>query len=279
LEISSSNLSFRITAVEVDALKPHEEVIDPVAKVLAEEMRVQGEVKDPLMVDREELVILDGMHRYQALKLLGCKFAPCCLFDYDDPKIRVGSWFRLFKLDEPEKIAQETLRSKRISFSKHNVGQFHLNPDALMLARGNIEFVASSNGRDPMERARTAVELEKSVTASGHHVDYLSESLALELLNDGRVDLVIPVPIFTKHEIRDFGLKGRLLPHKVTRHVIPSRPLHVDIPLGMLSDVPSRDEIERNVGQYLSKKRVELKQPGSVVDGRRYEEELLVFAS
>jgi hypothetical protein len=91
-----------------------------------------------------------------------------------------------------------------------------------------------------------------------------------------KADIVIPVPIFSKMEIRETATLGRLLPHKVTRHIIPSRPLRLGVPLDLLIS-HSREEANEKLKQLLSSRRVKLKPPGSVVDGRRYQEELLVF--
>ena len=70
LEISSSTLSFRLSLVELEKLKPHEEVIEKVVQALSEEIRDTRVVHDPLMVDQDDYVILDGMHRYNSLKQL-----------------------------------------------------------------------------------------------------------------------------------------------------------------------------------------------------------------
>ena len=73
MDINSSTLSFRITLIDLDDLKPHEEIIESLVVELANEIRVQNEVRDPLIVDKHVLVILDGMHRYNALRKIGCR--------------------------------------------------------------------------------------------------------------------------------------------------------------------------------------------------------------
>jgi hypothetical protein len=131
-----------------------------------------------------------------------------------------------------------------------------------------------------MQRARAAVDLERAVERRGHPAKYLSEIVAFEELLSGEVNFIIALPIFTKKQIRKFGLTGRLLPHKVTRHVMPSRPLGVNVPLGLLTDTSiSREEAEQKLGEILARRHVQRKPPGSVVDGRRYQEELLLFST
>lgn len=38
------------------------------------------------------MVILDGHHRFNAIKLLGLRFSPVCMVDYDSQDITVTSW-------------------------------------------------------------------------------------------------------------------------------------------------------------------------------------------
>jgi len=280
LEISSSSLSFRIGLADIDSLSPHEEVIESVVETLAKEMLEEGLVRDPLMVDQREYVILDGMHRFGALRHLKCRFVPCCLVDYDSSKIQVGSWFRLFAANDPESTAERLLRDNGIdgSIEEGEVANMTYNQSTIILTDRGSRFVLPESV-EMIDRARTAVRLEKAMLKTGHSVDYQSEAVAIERLKSGSANLVISLPIFSKQQIREFGLQKRLLPHKVTRHIVPSRPLRADIPLELLRDEGrSRVESEKKVGEMLAERHVERKPPGSVVDGRRYEEELLLFS-
>jgi L-serine kinase (ADP) len=279
LEITSSKLSFRISMVNLDELKPHEEVIDPVVGSLANDVLEEGELRDPLVVDQEDYVILDGMHRFNSLRLLKCRFVPCCLVDYDNPLITVGAWFRLFAVDEAERVAERLLRDAGLHYSlrKVELAKVSNNSQTIMLTKTSAAF-SLPDSTDLFQLARTAANLEKTMVKNGHAVTYSPETTALQKLQSNDLSLIISVPIFSKQQIREFGVMGHLLPHKTTRHVIPSRPLRVDVPLKMLTDPTiSREEADRKLGELLAQKHVERKPPGSIVDGRRYEEELLIF--
>jgi hypothetical protein len=267
--------------MQIETLKPHEEVIEPLVKSLADAIRSQGIVRDPVIVDRQKLVVLDGMHRLASLKLLNCPFAPCCLVDYDNPLIKVGSWFRLLRIEDAEIVAKELLKENELDYveKKTEIESGRLDPRAIIFTKNGYSYDLEQVS-DAAEVTRTAVNLEKQLTTRGCHIDYQPESVAFQHLMSGSADLVIAVPVFTKQEIREFGIKGLLLPHKVTRHVMPSRPLRVDVPLSMLTlDNASQVEADQELHALLSARSVERKPPGSVVDGRRYEEELLVFAA
>jgi hypothetical protein len=279
LEISSSNLTFHISLVDIDALKPHEEVIEPLVDSLVDSISIQGMVRDPLIVDQTKYVILDGMHRHSALKSMRCRFAPCCLVDYDNPRIKVGSWFRLFKVREAESLAEEILVEGKLKYTKKTLDttQHDETLGCIILTDTGVRYWLPTES-DPIQLSRTALSLEKSIVSKGYRVDYLADDITLHNLNSGNANLVITVPVFSKQQIRDFGVNGMLLPHKITRHVMPSRPLRLDVSLDLLrrKDI-SQANANLELRNILSARKVETKPPGSVVDGRRYEEELLVF--
>ncbi|MDM7275014.1 MAG: ParB N-terminal domain-containing protein [Thermoprotei archaeon] len=51
-----------------------------------------GLLKYPILVDSKTMIVLDGHHRVEALKLLGCSLIPAILVDYDDSCVSVSSW-------------------------------------------------------------------------------------------------------------------------------------------------------------------------------------------
>ena len=267
--------------VEIAELKPHEEVIEALVAKLAEEMRRDGIVRDPLIVDQLDYVILDGMHRFSSLKRLKCRFAPCCLLDYMSPQIKVGSWFRVFTVEDANSVAQEVLSSMKLEYSvsQMDIRQVTFNPTTVIVTKAGTEF-SLRHSANLLEQCRTATSIEKLMVTKGYGVTYLSESLAIEWLRSERANFAIVLPAFSKETIRRFGSEGVLLPHKVTRHVIPCRPMEIDVPLSLLTDPKlSLPEADERLDELLLERKVDLRPPGSVIDGRRYDEELIVFSS
>ena len=280
MEISSSNLTIRISMINTDELKPHEEIVEATVNKLVNAIQREGQLRDPLMVDKDDYVILDGMHRYNSLKRLGCRYSPCCLFDYNSPLIKVGAWFRVFTVDNPELLAKEALDKSGLGYSKSTTKTDNstYDPQTIAITKKGTAFVLS-NAYEPLERARNAIVLEKLIVERGPQVTYLSETAATQALKSTEANLVITLPVFSKDQIREVGLKGQLLPHKVTRHVIPSRPLAFNIPLTFLTDTSlSCEEADRKLHEILGQRKMERKPAGSTFDGRRYDEELLIFS-
>jgi hypothetical protein len=84
-----SNL--KIALVPIDELKPHEKGSPLYLELLKQEILMDGVLKYPIIADEKSYVILDGMHRWLALKSLGYTLIPVMLVDaFQNSKIRVG---------------------------------------------------------------------------------------------------------------------------------------------------------------------------------------------
>lgn len=82
-------LNYQIKNIAIGLLKPHEEICPVHLRNLTAQIKKDGCVKDPIIVDKDTMVILDGHHRYNLLKLSGYNFVPCCLVDYQSDDIGV----------------------------------------------------------------------------------------------------------------------------------------------------------------------------------------------
>ena len=81
-----------ITLVPIDTLRQHEQILDKNLTRVQHDMVQDGMVKDPIIVDQRTMVILDGHHRYNALKRMGYKYVPVYLVDYSSDHIAVAAW-------------------------------------------------------------------------------------------------------------------------------------------------------------------------------------------
>ena len=55
--------------------------------------------------------------------------------------------------------------------------------------------------------------------------------------------------------------------------------MEIDVPLSVLTDPNiSNREADQKLNELLERRRIERKPPGTVVNGRRYDEELIVFS-
>jgi hypothetical protein len=85
------NTNPRVTLLRVDELKPHEKGSPLYLDLLKKEILKDSVLKYPIIADEKTHVILDGMHRWLALKSLGYELIPVILVDvFKNHKIRVG---------------------------------------------------------------------------------------------------------------------------------------------------------------------------------------------
>jgi len=83
---------YEIKNIDINSLKQHEMVIECHLERILAEIKGDGCIKDPIIADKNTMVIVDGHHRYNALKRIGAKYCPVCLVDYKSNKIKVGCW-------------------------------------------------------------------------------------------------------------------------------------------------------------------------------------------
>jgi uncharacterized protein (DUF1015 family) len=102
-----------IVIFEIEELREHEEIRPDYLEELKNEIQLDGILKMPICIDKDTCIILDGHHRLQALKGLGCKKIPCVLVDYQSPEIKVVAW-REGETMTKEKIIDTALSGKRM---------------------------------------------------------------------------------------------------------------------------------------------------------------------
>ncbi|MEM1550822.1 MAG: ParB N-terminal domain-containing protein, partial [Candidatus Bathyarchaeia archaeon] len=69
-----------------------------------------GVLKKPIVVDETTKVIIDGHHRVEALRLLGCKRVPACCVDYTCNEIGLKSNPEDLKITK-DKVIEAALRN------------------------------------------------------------------------------------------------------------------------------------------------------------------------
>ena len=69
----------QIKIIKNNLLKEHERVIKTHLMELYIQIKKDEYIDDPIIVDKNTMIILDGHHRYNALKLLGLSCSPVCL--------------------------------------------------------------------------------------------------------------------------------------------------------------------------------------------------------
>jgi hypothetical protein len=82
----------KFALVENGQLKAHERARKRHIEELADQIKRDGYIWNPVLVDKNTMIILDGHHRCAALKKLGLSRVPVRLVDYTSEAVRVIAW-------------------------------------------------------------------------------------------------------------------------------------------------------------------------------------------
>ncbi len=90
--VTKEKVAARFELLDIDLLHCHEEIRPELLEQIMEEIREDGYVKKPILVADKAWVILDGHHRYEALRRLGCRRVPCYVIDYFSDVVDLTLW-------------------------------------------------------------------------------------------------------------------------------------------------------------------------------------------
>ena len=222
-----------LEVVSLDSLAGHEQTIPKNEARLREAMLNIGRLVDPLIVDKEHKIVLDGNHRLTVLNSLHCVNAACQLVDYASENIKVGSWFPATP-KFPEKIGAV----------KCDIVDFEAGLEALSRKDAYFMAVSEVNGKKKcclFESSDTDLQtiileqqelLKKIEREPG--LDYIEDFRAPDALSVSRT--VLYRRTFTKQEIVARAKAANPFPPKSTRHIIPERVIRLNVPLGWLTE-------------------------------------------
>jgi hypothetical protein len=273
--IDGDGIQLDIALVEIDELLFHEETNSGILDGLMEEIKGAGILKSPVIVGRESLMVLDGMHRVEASRKLGCRFICVCLVDYMSPGIRVDRWCRV--VSSPIAIEDFISRFGDLGEIARSVGSPSGGASLLlMLEEGFYEMAA--HGEEIVSAFAIVTSIESWLRKKGHAIRYETEEDAARMLERREAGFVLCPPTIEKRHVLETVKSGRLFPPKATRHIVPARPFGVDVPLELLRDtVISVEEANRQLSKILELKSLRRVPPGYRWGSRRYEEAVYLF--
>lgn len=261
------DIAKQLDIFNVGDLLPHEQTVPPNLKRLKEAMLNIGQLVDPIIIDKETKVVLDGNHRLKVLQVIECPLSVCQIVNYHDDKIKVGTWYlavnkpleNILKTDiKVEKIdcneGKKALTSSKAPFMA--VCKKQGNENACFLEPGNYKL-------------KELIE-EQNYVLSGLKGDfetcYIPDDQTEEYLSKGYT--VFFRRAYTKTEIINAAKDHNPFPPKSTRHIIPDRIIRLNMRLGWLHE--EKSEAQRHLSDMLTNR---------VYNGnvRRYVEPVIVI--
>jgi len=276
-EIKHQDLTLKVRLEEIDKLKLHEEIIPEALEKLMKAIEKDGIVYHPVIVDEKSLVVLDGMHRVEALRRIGCIRMPVCLVDYFSPLIRVDRWYRTVKGGDVEgALAKAGIKYTTVKRQEAEDVVNNKSYPCSVLVR-DFGFIIEEKFKDIYDAYQIVSMIERVLTDRGLKIGYETEDDAVRMLDNGNVDAVVVTPPINKKDVIDVALSGRVFIPKTTRHIVPARPLFVNVPLDLLRKTEiSLEDANKEFIEMLKKRKIKHLPPGTRLD-RRYDEDLYVF--
>lgn len=231
-----------VRVVDASSLVLHEEADRARVRRLVEAFRRDGVLRNPPVVSPipagagDRLVVLDGANRVSALRETGLPHIAAHVVDYAAPEISVSSWAH-YVVGEGPSLRERVLEDPRIRVApvrapdeairrlRHGAGLA-----ALLDERGAVlvgpDLDALAHARGLSDLVALYGEASRCYRVAGGDLEHLSAEY-------GRGTLVLFRP-FGKDDILRLVTRREALPAGITRHVIPGRVLHLNIPLAWL---------------------------------------------
>jgi hypothetical protein len=266
LSVDGTVSVFRLKLELLEKVRLHEEVLPDAFKKICRAICEEKVLQDPVFIDEDSKVILDGMHRVAALLTLKdgeCKklffneetgeykypecehcngkfkdlqYILCCAVDYvDSNAVELKKWYRgvSFPLESLcEIIPEYTIQERPDDSVQQN--------DFAILTDGKRFFALSKGFNTVLEKYMALRRLETAIKEHGGTITYPADEEAYQLLQEKEFASLIVTPDITKKDVQTFskpGLpyKGDVFPPKSTRHLFPARPLKINVPLALLT--------------------------------------------
>ena len=235
-----------LRVVPLDRLKLHEAHDGSRLSLLAGRIREEGVQRHPVIISpqKDDYLVLDGAHRVQALRDIGCKFV---LAQEIEPPEKAESWGHILTISE---------RSKLYEIESVEVSDGTTDP---WLAE--IELAGGERVRVRAVESGLAGEVEglwglQKLYPEGGVVHRVDPEGTVELAEG---EAIIRYRPFTAEELIEMVRFGAVLPAGITRFRARERVLGVRFPLGNLQsgEVEERnDELRAFVEEHWKQNRV-----------------------
>jgi len=285
--IETKDLKLQLEVVPVESLIQHEGILPHVADKLILEFKNWANFQDPIIIG-ENFIILDGHHRAHAIKKLKFKHIPVCKIDYFHQTIQLRRWFRLLENVKDVEIMKKTVEAMKGTLRQvddkkvlekvmeKNKLNFGIQWGSFYASIGFHEDVVNDtvSAYDILEKIQTEL-IRKGTKLRYIPCQSVYEYQSHDKLKEGK--MIIWTPQITKEMVMDAVKEEKVFAPKTTRHLIPARPINMNIPSYWFKENISLKEINRRFVEFLKGKKIKRFGPGQVIDGRHYGEDVFVF--
>lgn len=242
-----------IKIVPLNNILVHEQTVKKWARHLAYYMADTGIQKNPIVVCKinKKYIVLDGMHRVEAMKFLKCRDIMVYIVDYFNDNVELHNWYAIaFGKIKIEKLIKEVNNNKYKNELDITKLKKRLNLNELIKTRKilvalrdkeeNIYIISPKKEIDSNAYINITTSLietiESAIDAMECRLVYVPDTTGENDFKISSGSILIYRPLYKKEEIINWTLAGNTFPRKSTRHIIPGRPLRVDINITLLKE-------------------------------------------
>jgi len=256
----------RLKLEPLEEIRLHEEVIPDALRKLCRAICEERVLQDPIFIDEDSKVILDGMHRAAALlklkngecqnlfwdeqknkytypecencpgKFQNLEYILCCSLDYVNTKaVELKKWYR--GVSYPlEDLIHAVKPSYELQERSNDILQ---DADFAILTDGKKYFSLSGEFNNVLEKYMALRDIEQLIRERNGAITYCADEEAYKLLKRNEFTFLMITPTITRKDVQTFSkkgfpCKGEVFPPKSTRHRLSARPLKINMPLQLL---------------------------------------------
>ncbi|MEE9151461.1 MAG: ParB N-terminal domain-containing protein [Thermoplasmata archaeon] len=234
-------MSYTFIILGINELKEHEEIIEDLLEALAEEIKKDGVLKKPILVDKASMVILDGHHRLHALRLMGYEKVSVFLLDYTS-SLEIEKWYRVIEGNPSpniiEKIREKGIRVEKIeedakikeTFEKYanllkGYDKMIEEKNALGILihideRASYLLFSNNEKEDIKQKYSELARIEDVFREKGYPVDYNNMENTVKNMMACRYHWILLGPKVERSDVIDMGLSEEIFAPKTTRHIV-----------------------------------------------------------
>lgn len=251
-----------VRVVDASVLVLHEDADRTRVRPLVEAFRRDAVLRNPPVVSAippggdDRLVVLDGANRVTALREIGAAHIAAHIVDYAAPEISVSTWTHYIVGEGP------SLRERLEDNGRVRVAPLQAPDEAIRRLRHGTGLAALFDERgallvgpdlDVLAHARGLRDLVASYGEASRCYRVAGGDLQTLSAEYGRGTLVV-FRAFGKDDILRLVSRREALPAGITRHVIPGRVLHLNIPLAWLQGAEPLSAKQARVDEFVGER-------------------------
>ncbi len=225
--------------IDVNKLRAHEEIVPGRLRDLVEKIKREGVVDLPIIVapipGTDKYLIVDGHHRWAAVKELGYRKVPAIIIDYFDPSVKLKTWYPAIKGGIEDFVAEAKEAGLVIEECRVNdLGEAEKLADSgryafVIIGRRGECYIVHGGIEEQKKVSKILAKINLEDKADLYYYGVRKE--ALRDLEKGEIDYLFLRKPPTKEEVMELARRNKVYSPKTTRHILPYQPEFTNTPL------------------------------------------------